>query len=125
MCSCCLCRLNHGTVHYNGAVCQLKLQGPRLSKLFQNLIGVLYARDLNVDPVIAFLINLCLSAVAVHTLLQFVNGVCHVLCRRSLISHCLVGNAHTACQVQSSNEIFRLTCSGGTKAYCCGKGQKP
>ncbi len=78
-----------------------KIQASRFTKFLQDRIGVRHTRDLNIDPVGALLIYLRLRAVILYTLLQLVNRVVHILGIRILISHHLICDADTTCQIQS------------------------
>ena len=78
-----------------------KVQGAGLAQLLQDGIGIRYAGNLDIDPIAPLLINHCLRAVTLHTLLQLVDGVCHILTAGIFIAYHLIGDTHTALQVQS------------------------
>ena len=103
----------------------MELKGTWFAKLFENGICIGYTRDLDVDAVAAFLINLCFCAVAVNTLLQLVNGVFHVCGRWILVTHYLISNTYTTGQIQSEGNVFGSSRSGRSEADTCGVGQKP
>ena len=104
-----ICHLVTG--QYDCAVGQTELQRTRLAKLFENRIGIADARDLDIDSVRALLVYLSLCTVALYTLLQLVDGIIHVLCRRLLISDSLIGNAHTTGKVQAQDNIPHSACT--------------
>ena len=69
-----------------------KIETAGLTQLLQNGIGVGNAGNLNIDPVASLLIHLRLCAVTVHTLLQLIDGVVHILRAGILVPHYLIGN---------------------------------
>ena len=78
-----------------------KVQRTGPAQIFQNRVGVRHTGNLDIDPVCAFLVDLRLRAVPLHTLLELINRIVHILRRRIFIAYHLIGDAHTACEVKS------------------------
>ena len=72
-----------------------EFEGSRLSQFLQNGIGIRSTRDINVDSVLSFLINLCFIRIPLRLQLQFVDSVTHLLLRRVLV-HSLIRDRNTA-----------------------------
>ena len=95
-----------------------EIQGTRLSQFFQDLIGVLYARDLDAHPVVAYLVRLGLRTVLFHTALQLIHRILHVFIGRGL-AHRFVGDAHAALQVKSQIDVLRRAHAFGVQTVGC------
>ena len=82
-----------------------KIQRTGLAKLLQNRIGIGNSGDLDINPVIPLLIHNSLRAVALHTLLQLVDGIRHVIPVRLLVSHHLISDADASRKVKSQLDV--------------------
>ena len=82
-----------------------KIQGSRRSQIFQDLIGVRYARDFNADSIRTFLINICFSRILIDTLLQLVDGIVHIRYRRSCLIR-FVCDRYTAGKIKAGADIL-------------------
>ena len=91
----------------SGGILKAQRSGP--SQLLQHRVGVGNTGDLNVDPVRSLLIYLRLGGIALHTLLQLVNGIIHVRAVGFLVTHHLIGDAHAARQIKPLLDAGRGT----------------
>ena len=82
-----------------------EIQGTGFAKLCQNGIGICYTGDLDIDPVIPLLIHNSFCTVILYTLLQLVDRICHILAARLFFAYCLIGDAHTACQIKTKLNV--------------------
>ena len=95
-----------------------EIQGTWLSQFFQDLVGVLHARDLDAHPVVAHLVCLGLRAVLFHTALQLIHRILHIFIGRGL-AHRLIGDAYAALQVKSQIDVFRRAHTFRVQAMDC------
>ena len=100
--------------HISSDILKLQRAGP--SKLLQNGIGVGHTGNLDVNPVPSLLVNHGLGAVALHTLLELIDRIIHLLLG-GIVNHRLISDADTAGQVQAQLNIFRRAGPGLSKAY--------
>ena len=114
----CLSLGHISSFQYYFTIGSLELQRTWLTKLCKNRICISNTRNLDIDPVSTFLINLSLGTVVFHTLLQLVDRVCHIFCTWFFIADCLVGDAHTACQIQTQMDLICRTQSVCSPACC-------
>ena len=92
-------RLGHiSSFQYHFTICGLELQRTWFSKLCQNGICITDTRNLNIDTVGTFLVNLSLSTVAFYTLLKFVYSIFHITIRYILAIY-FICNTNSTCKV--------------------------
>ena len=102
--SLCICYI--GSFQNYRSIRSRELQRTWFSKLCQNGICITDTRNLNIDTVGTFLVNLSLSTVAFYTLLKFIHRICHIFYRRCFVTNGLIGNADTTCQIESQFDVF-------------------
>ena len=94
-----------------------KIQRTRCTQLFEDLICIGNARDLNSNTVDTLFVNLCFLAVAHNTLLQLVHGIIHVFGGRHILI-CRIGDADTTGQIQTGNDVSCRTCTCRSETDC-------
>ena len=97
-----------GSFQHHISVRVLKLKRTGLSQILKDFIGVRHTGNFYVDTVQPLLIDICLRTVLLHTLLQFVDRVVHILLAGIGIRG-LVGDADTSGKIQSGPDVFHGT----------------
>ena len=85
-----------------------KVERAGTTQILQDLIGLGNAGNtgnLDIQTICAFCVDLSLRAVLIDTALQFILRIIQVLLGRRLLSHCLISNAGTACQIQALFDV--------------------
>ena len=101
-----------------------KIKGTGPAQLLKDRVGLGNAADsgdLNIDPVITFLIYNCFCGVLLNTLLQLVDGITHVLLAGGLFAGSLVGDAGAAREVEAQLDIVIGTLPAASEAEKGGK----
>ena len=97
-----------GSLKHHVSVRVLKLQGSGFAQILQDLIGIRHTRNFHVNTVQPLLIDVCLCTILLHTLLQFVDRVVHILLAGIGIRG-LVGDADASGKIQSGPDVFHGT----------------
>ena len=82
-----------------------EIQGTGTSQFFQDLVGICYTGDLDVDTIGTLLVYNSLFTVVLNTLLQLGNSICHIRCIRLFIAYHLISDADTTGQIQSQTDV--------------------
>ena len=102
----CIGHCLHRVIRISVLVCLCnEIQGTGTSQLFQDLVGICYTGDLDVDTIGTLLIYNSLFTVVLNTLLQLGNSICHIRCIRLFIAYHLVSDADTTGQIQSQTYV--------------------
>ena len=81
-----------------------EIQRARCAKLGQDGICIRYARDFDIDPVSAFLIDIRFSRILLDTALQLIDRIIHII-RRRIGRVRFISDGHTAGQIQTGLDI--------------------
>ena len=82
-----------------------EIQGTGTSQLFQDLVGICYTGNLDIDTIGTLLVYNSLFTVVLNTLLQLGNSICHVRCIRLFIAYHLISDTDTTGQIQSQTDV--------------------
>ena len=82
-----------------------EIQGTGTSQLFQDLVGICYTGNLDIDTIGTLLVYNSLFTVVLNTLLQLGNSICHVRCIRLFIAYHLISDTDTTGQIQSQTYV--------------------
>ena len=82
-----------------------EIQGTGTSQFFQDLVGICYTGDLDIDTIGTLLVYNSLFTVILNTLLQLGNSICHIRCIRLFIAYHLISDTDTTGQIQSQTYV--------------------
>ena len=97
-----------GSLQHHVSVRVLKLQRTGFAQILKDFIGVRHTGNFHVNTVQPLLIDVRLCTVLLHTLLQFVDRVVHILLAGIGVRG-LVGDADASGKIQSGPDVFHGT----------------